>query len=207
MADGEYGYYARQTTRTRSFIGDADGTILRKTDNGNVQNLYYAGDKAIGSVSGTASSPVADFDFNCAPASDTYPAVSPGNYTVAAGDTLRGIAYKAYGDSKLWYLIADANGLMTDGDMHLGQALKIPNRITNVHNDFQTNKVYNAAEIIGDIELRLKGAEGIARAFFCTLVGKRIVMLHSFIKKSNRTPTREREVAETRMKEIKRAIP
>lgn len=56
----------------------------------------------------------------------------------------------------------------------------------------------------GLFELRLKGAEGIARVFFCTLVGKRIVMLHSFIKKSERTPTREREVAETRMKEIKR---
>ena len=59
----------------------------------------------------------------------------------------------------------------------------------------------------GLFELRLKGAEGIARVFFCTLVGKRIVMLHSFIKKFNRTPMREREVAETRMKEIKRAIP
>ena len=59
----------------------------------------------------------------------------------------------------------------------------------------------------GLFELRLKGAEGIARVFFCTLVGKRIVMLHSFIKKSDRTPMREREVAETRMKEIKRANP
>ena len=57
----------------------------------------------------------------------------------------------------------------------------------------------------GLFELRLKGAEGIARVFFCTLVGRRIVMLHSFIKKSERTPSREREVAETRMKEIKRA--
>lgn len=56
----------------------------------------------------------------------------------------------------------------------------------------------------GLFELRLKGAEGIARVFFCTLVGRRIVMLHSFIKKSERTPSREREVAETRMKEIKR---
>ena len=56
----------------------------------------------------------------------------------------------------------------------------------------------------GLFELRLKGAEGIARVFFCTLVGKRIVMLHSFIKKSERTPTRELEVAVTRMKEIKR---
>ena len=57
----------------------------------------------------------------------------------------------------------------------------------------------------GLFELRLKGAEGIARVFFCTLVGKRIVMLHSFIKKSERTPRREREIAETRMKEVKHA--
>ncbi len=57
----------------------------------------------------------------------------------------------------------------------------------------------------GLLELRLKGAEGIARVFFCTLIGKRIVMLHSFIKKSNRTPVRERTLAENRMKEIKRA--
>jgi phage-related protein len=57
----------------------------------------------------------------------------------------------------------------------------------------------------GLFELRLKGAEGIARVFFCTLVGKRIVILHSFIKKSDRTPLRERDVAETRMKEVKRA--
>jgi phage-related protein len=57
----------------------------------------------------------------------------------------------------------------------------------------------------GLFELRLKGAEGIARVFFCTMVGKRIVMLHSFIKKSERTPLREREIAVTRMKEVKRA--
>ena len=57
----------------------------------------------------------------------------------------------------------------------------------------------------GLFELRLKGDEGIARVFFCTLAGRRIVMLHSFIKKSARTPSREREIAETRMKEIKRA--
>lgn len=35
----------------------------------------------------------------------------------------------------------------------------------------------------GLFELRLKGAEGIARVFYCTMVGRRIVMLHSFVKK------------------------
>ena len=57
----------------------------------------------------------------------------------------------------------------------------------------------------GLFELRLKGAEGIARVFFCTLAGKRIVILHSFIKKSDKTPPREREIAEARMKEVKHA--
>ena len=57
----------------------------------------------------------------------------------------------------------------------------------------------------GLFELRLKGAEGIARVFFCTLVGRRIVMLHSFIKKTNKTPQRELEIAESRLKELKHA--
>ena len=59
----------------------------------------------------------------------------------------------------------------------------------------------------GLFELRLKGAEGIARVFFCALVAKRIVMLHSFIKKSDKTPLRERKIAEARLKEVKHAYP
>jgi phage-related protein len=59
----------------------------------------------------------------------------------------------------------------------------------------------------GLFELRLKGADGIARArvFFCTLIGRRITMLHSFIKKSQKTPLKELEVARKRMKEVKDA--
>lgn len=57
----------------------------------------------------------------------------------------------------------------------------------------------------GLFELRLKGAEGIARVFYCTLVGRRIVMLHSFIKKTDKTPPAERRIAESRLKEVKNA--
>lgn len=59
----------------------------------------------------------------------------------------------------------------------------------------------------GLFELRLKGLEGIARVFFCTLVGRRIVMLHGFVKKSGKTPSKERKIAEARLKEIKNANP
>ncbi len=51
-------------------------------------------------------------------------------------------------------------------------------------------------------ELRLKGQEGIARVFYCTQVSKRIVVLHCFIKKTPKTPIKERRIAENRMKDI-----
>lgn len=55
----------------------------------------------------------------------------------------------------------------------------------------------------GLFELRLKGAEGIARVFYCTRIGRCIVMLHSFVKKMQKTPPKERQIAEARMKEVK----
>ena len=59
----------------------------------------------------------------------------------------------------------------------------------------------------GLFELRLKGAEGIARVFYCAVVNQRVVMLHSFVKKTERTPKRELVVATSRMKEVKHANP
>ncbi len=57
----------------------------------------------------------------------------------------------------------------------------------------------------GLFELRLKGSEGIARVFYCTVVERRIVMLHSFVKKSAKTPAKELQIAQSRMKEYKHA--
>lgn len=54
----------------------------------------------------------------------------------------------------------------------------------------------------GLFELRLKAAEGIARVFFCTLVGRRIVFLHQFVKKTDKTPLKELQIARQRMKEM-----
>jgi phage-related protein len=64
-------------------------------------------------------------------------------------------------------------------------------------------------EPLGDglFELRLKGQEGIARVFFCTLIGRRVVMLHAFVKKSQRTPRQDLEIARRRQKEVRDAHP
>lgn len=55
----------------------------------------------------------------------------------------------------------------------------------------------------GLFELRLKSKEGIGRVFYCTLIGNKIVMLHTFIKKSQKIPARELKVALQRLKEVK----
>ena len=55
----------------------------------------------------------------------------------------------------------------------------------------------------GLFELRLKAADAIMRVFYCTLIGKRIMVLHQFRKKTSRTPRRELEKARGRMKEVK----
>ena len=57
----------------------------------------------------------------------------------------------------------------------------------------------------GLFELRLKAVEGIARVFYCTLIGKRIVILHQFTKKTQKTPPRELALSRRRMKEVKDA--
>ena len=54
----------------------------------------------------------------------------------------------------------------------------------------------------GLFELRPRGRSGIGRAFYCFLVGKRVVVLHAFIKKSQQTPEQELKLARKRMKEI-----
>ena len=54
----------------------------------------------------------------------------------------------------------------------------------------------------GLFEIRAKGPEGIGRAFFCCLVGRRVVILHGFIKKTQATPTQELKIARQRLKEV-----
>ncbi len=54
----------------------------------------------------------------------------------------------------------------------------------------------------GLFEIRAKAEEGIGRAFYCTLVGRRIIILHGFIKKAYKTPQRELVIARNRLREV-----
>jgi phage-related protein len=52
-------------------------------------------------------------------------------------------------------------------------------------------------------ELRAKASEGIARGLYVTMTGRRIVVLHVFVKKSQKTPPSALKVARERMKSVK----
>lgn len=52
-------------------------------------------------------------------------------------------------------------------------------------------------------EMRLSGKDGIARSLYITAVGRRVVVLRTFIKKTEKTPRREIDIALERAKEVR----
>ncbi len=65
---------------------------------------------------------------------------------------------------------------------------------------------YTKAMGNGLFELRLQGKDCIGRVMYCTLVNQQIVMLHSFIKKTQKTPKHDLNIAIERMNEVKRHV-
>ncbi|MBC9879843.1 type II toxin-antitoxin system RelE/ParE family toxin [Bradyrhizobium sp. INPA01-394B] len=51
-------------------------------------------------------------------------------------------------------------------------------------------------------ELRLTGRDGIARALYVTAIGRRVVVVRAFVKKTQKTPRAEIELALRRANEI-----
>src|SRR5262249_60626070 len=97
----------------------------------------------------------ADFDYNFQAINDQYPGMTPGTFKVRAGDTLQSVALAVWGDSSLWYIIADANGLAAGATLIAGQELVIPNVVSNIHDNASTFRVYDPGQLIGDTTPKL----------------------------------------------------
>ncbi|MFT3728247.1 MAG: LysM peptidoglycan-binding domain-containing protein [Terricaulis sp.] len=82
---------------------------------------------------------------------DSYDQGSTGGmYTVRDGDTLASIASSLWGDSSLWYKIAELNGLTADSALPTGMPLLIPVGVIRSTNNATTYKPYDPAEIVGN---------------------------------------------------------
>jgi len=133
----------------RSFASNREGQLIgRYLDNsGRAQSyLYYQG-AALANV-GNISTPEISDTFE--PISADDPGNIPTSYVVNTGDTLEGIAQTVWGDSRMWYLIADANGLDPSVALIAGDSLKIPNVVSSTHNNATTFKPYDPSDVIGN---------------------------------------------------------
>ena len=52
-------------------------------------------------------------------------------------------------------------------------------------------------------EMRLSGRDGIARSIYVTATGQRLIVLRTFVKKTQKTPPRELAIALARLKEVR----
>jgi phage-related protein len=77
-------------------------------------------------------------------------------------------------------------------------------RLADQWQEFGANLGMPHTRAMGDglLELRVMGKEGIARVFYCTQAGRKIIVLHSFVKKSQKTPQKELRLARKRLEEV-----
>jgi len=62
----------------------------------------------------------------------------------------------------------------------------------------------HVAHIEGKLwEIRAKAKDGIARAIYITTTGRRVVILHAFVKKTSKTPAGDLNLARRRLREVK----
>ena len=128
----------------------------------------------------------ADFDQNYEPLNDSYAGSSLSSYVVRQnGETLRAIAQALWGDGSLWYLIAEANGLLGDGGLVAGQVLLIPNKVTNIHNNSTTWRPYSAGEAMGSVDPNWTAANMAAVASLGEAIRRSIAASMSILATSN----------------------
>ena len=74
-----------------------------------------------------------------------------GTYTVQGGETLQSIAQSTYGDSALWYKIAQVNGMDGSTPLIAGQTLVMPVGVVKSAHNAGTVKPYSPGETQGDL--------------------------------------------------------
>ena len=137
---------------TQAVINDAQGQIVDLLGDGGITHSLIVDGQDLGS-SGLAGIPpqgsigntVTTLASSIAASGD-----STGSYTVqTAGETLQGIAQSVWGNSSLWYALADANNISGTTPLNSGEVIKIPPEPTTVNNNYQTVTPYNPVKALG----------------------------------------------------------
>ncbi|MDQ7977482.1 type II toxin-antitoxin system RelE/ParE family toxin [Paraburkholderia sp. SARCC-3016] len=80
-------------------------------------------------------------------------------------------------------------------------------RLVDIMEEFGADLRMPHSRAMGDglFELRPRGEEGVGRVFYCMHVNRQVVVLHSFVKKTQETPRNELRKARKRLKEVQRS--
>ncbi len=136
----QLGYTGNNGTNDMSMAASiSDRQVVSPTNQGTFRNKQMYG------------SSYADFAQNYDPINSFYQGSSGGSYTVQKGDTLQGIAQNLWGDSSLWYKIAEANGLGASSGLIEGTRLILPTGVVRNTNNAGNTKPYDPSETIGDL--------------------------------------------------------
>jgi len=108
-------------------------------------------------------------------------------------------------DQKNWQIFYFNETVQKDIEKWPSNLLAKYIKITALIEDFGPHLDAHLTKPLGGglFEIRVKAKEGIGRAFFCYQTGSKIVILHAFIKKTQKTSQRELKLALKRLKEIK----
>lgn len=151
----------KQDANDRWIINDASGKVLLINQSSHIQRQLIVNGEVLGRYGEVVNDDeprdnngvpvfktVADFEFGFKSQAGDTPIVQDRTHVVSAGDTMQSIAQLHYGDSRLWYRVAEANGLSSNDDLKAGQVLKVPG--TEVSgNASNTFRPYDPAEVIG----------------------------------------------------------
>ncbi|WP_053162413.1 RHS repeat protein [Pseudomonas brassicacearum] len=135
---------------SRYFTADRNGQLTTRMDGYDftAQRYVLHNGNVLASVGNNSAPEIYDTIASVSP--DEVPR-TPGSYVIVEGDTLQGIAQKIWGDSSMWYLIADANGLGVGDVLDRGTSLIIPNVAGSNANNADTFKAYDPSEVTGDL--------------------------------------------------------
>jgi len=119
------------------------------------------------------SVPYADFDASGIHPINSYAqGSSGGGYTVRPGDTLASIAQAVWGDSNLWYRLAQANGLSGASGLTAGQTLSLPSGVQRSSYNASTFSPYDPSAAIGDTNPTTPYPQAPAKKNGCGVFGQ-----------------------------------
>lgn len=140
FAGRQLGYTGNNGTSDMSMAASIeDRRVVSPTNQGTFRNKQMYG------------ASYADFAQNYDPINSFSQGSAGGSYSVQRGDTLQSIAQSVWGDSSLWYKIAEANGLSAASGLIEGQRLTLPTGVLRSTNNASTLTPYDPGEAVGDL--------------------------------------------------------